>query len=111
MSRTYRRKNSTHGYTMDLEYFTGEMIRHEGNIWCWSRVPYPRDSKEYRRGKARYHSDSATSSFKEPGPGWFRNLFYTRPLRSSVRNELSKWIKNPDYEVIADPIKYLPYWT
>ncbi len=122
MSRTYRRlrnrKLSKRGYNcfQGLKYFISEYIYPEGcRIYGMNgvRVFYPKSSKEYKAGVARYHSDSGTSRFKEPGPGWFRKIF-KRKYKSKVRKELNLFLRNPDYEVdLHDSTENyaMDYWT
>lgn len=113
MSRTYRRKNSKAKYRAfeTLAEYTVEHVRVPGGYWCiYISVPLDPSTKEYAVKRSEYYRDK-THKFKEPGPGYFRRLFYTRPLRVAVRNEICKWMKNHEYEVVSDPIRYLPYWT
>lgn len=118
MSRTFRRKNTTqNGMWADLEYFTSTYVTVNLGIWNGyshfysERVPLNKSSKEYKAGKARFHSDGGTNSCKEPGPGWFRNMFNTKPSRCGARNEINKWLRNEDYEVVAETHPRLSYWT
>lgn len=109
MSRTYRRKNTTRvGWATTLEYHTSDFVKTESG-WQW--VPYPKDSKEYKKGYAKYHGDHGTHNFKEPGPSWFRNLFSTRPERRKAKRELHKYMMNDEYEPMIDSKGKLPYWT
>ncbi len=111
MFRTYRRKNSTkNGMCSHLEYFISEWVHKEGFQYR-ERIEFPKNSKEYQKGKAKFHSDGATTSFKEPGPSWFRNIFSDRPLRQKAKRELHKFIKNEEYEPIIESKGILPYWT
>lgn len=114
MSRTYRRRHTTqNGMWTDLEYYTSDRVYPFG--MCYPRVsvtvPFEKGSLEYKRGKARFHSDMGTTSFKEPGPHWFRNLYSDRPLRRHNKNELRKYILDPDYEPICLEYWKLDYWT
>ena len=82
MSRTYRRKIGSKNHY--FHYFvTHELIGVESatgrKYFQW--MPLDKDSKEYKKAMAIYHSDSGTFSFKEPGPSWFRKLFTERPQR------------------------------
>lgn len=115
MSRTFRRRNTTqNGMWSDLEYFTSEWVYPWSEFSYYSagiRVPYPKDSEEYKKGKARFHSDGGTTSFKEPGPSWFRNCFTERPQRRAAKREIQKFMQNPDYEPMILPKDPLDYWT
>lgn len=108
MSRTYRRKKANKHSWISEGWYTSEFIDTEAGF---RRVPFPKHSKEYKQGLAKYRADHGTTNLKEPGPSWFRNLFYTRPSRVAIRGELAKFRKDSSYEVISDPICYLPYWT
>ena len=109
MSRTYRRKNTTNaGWYLNLDFYTSELVR---NGWHWEWVPYPKDSKQYKKGYAKYHGDHGTHNFKEPGPSWFRNLFSTRPERRKAKRELQKYMSNDEYEPMILKKGKLPYWT
>jgi len=111
MSRTFRRKSEKRQNWYSCFYsFVSDYVRVEGT-WIWTRVYFAKDSKEYARGVAKYHSDAGTTNFKEPGPSWFRNKFNTKPSRAGARNEINKWLRNEDYEVIAETHPHLPYWT
>ena len=115
MSRTYRRKGVKHCnmYFTDLEYFVSDyvLVEYAGGFHRNVRVPYEKDSKEYKKGLARFHSDGATHNFKEPGPSWFRNMTNTRPLRQQGRQEIQKWMRNEEYEPLIDAMGHLEYWT
>lgn len=120
MSRTYRRRHTTkNGMWSDLEWFTSEWVYPfaDDSIYSWPRyslrVPFEKNSFEYRKGKAEFHSDAGTTSFKEPGPGWFRRMHFKR-YKMKVRTELTKYLKNTEYEVdLHDSTeKYkMDYWT
>lgn len=115
MSRTYRRKNTTkNGMCSDLDYFVSELVSvYEDCSWPKKWVKFPEDSVEYKRGLAKFHSDAGTTSFKEPGPSWYRRMF-KRKYTAKVRQELRKFLNNPDYEVdLHDSTeKYkMDYWT
>ena len=106
MSRTYRRQK---GYNRNLAWHVGDWVKLEGFTTRWLR-PLPKDSVEYRKGLAVYHSDK-TSSFKEPGPSWFRNMFSERPMRRRNKRELLKFMRVPDYEPMVFDKYPLEYWT
>jgi hypothetical protein len=112
MSRTYRRKNKVGNHWADLAYYTGEYVRIGYDLW-WPRVyvPFDKQSKEYKKGVAKFHSDAGTTNCKEPGPSWFRNLYTERPLRRQSKREIRKFMLDPDYEPIIDKKGKLEYWT
>lgn len=112
MSRTYRRTKERHrrGWFDDEYWYTSEWVRNEVGMIS-HRERYPKDSIEYKKGYARYHSDAGTHCCKEPGPSWFRNLYSDRPLRRKSKNELRKFMANEEYEPVVDRKGKLPYWT
>lgn len=99
MSRTIRRKNQTHGYMWDEERY------------CSNWGDYSPESDEYKKRKSFYHSDSFDVTFKEPGPSWFRNLYTERPLRRENKQELKKFLLDPEYEPMCEERGKLEYWT
>lgn len=132
MSRTYRRKTTDRvNWACDLEHYISEVVFSDYTRFSsWVRVHYPKASKAYKKGLARYHSDAATTNFKEPGPSWFRNLISDRPLRRKAKNELRKFmisvpvaftgdgrevdflqVMNECYEPNIPSKGKLPYWT
>lgn len=110
MSRTYRRKEGKGRFDFFSKAFVCSDLEHiDGGSWEF--VPLPADSKEYRVRSAMYHSDATTTRFKEPGPGWFRNLFCERSQRREAKLELHKFMLNPEHEVLLMAKNHLPYWT
>lgn len=109
MSRTYRRtKNYSKGWMTDKGYYCSE--------WTWDcgyyhQIPLSKDSEEYKRKSAKYHSDAGTTNFKEPGPSWFRNLYSERPQRRFNKNELHKFMLDTNYEPMCVEMDKMPYWT
>jgi len=114
MSRTFRRKNTTrNGYWSDLEYFVSERVYPYPNSWISELVMFEVGSPEYKAGKAKFHSDAGTTSFKEPGPSWYRRIF-KRKYNAKVRTELQRFLNDPDYEVdLHDATEkyHMDYWT
>ena len=114
MSRTFRRKNTTNnGMWMDLDWFISEQVYpwETGGNYHSRRVPFEKGTKKYKKGLARFHSDGCTNTCKEPGPGWFRRLFNTKPSRAGARIQINRWLRNEEYEVVAETHPHLPYWT
>lgn len=124
MSRTFRRKSGD----SQEKWYTSTLLRNDAGYY--DSVPYPKDSKEYKKGYAKYHGDHGSHNCKEPGPSWFRNMFSTRPLRGKSRRELHKFIRsvpvaytgdgrevfflqvmNECYEPMIDSMGKLSYWT
>ena len=112
MSRTYRRKEDKGGWRGSKSHYLMECVRVEG--WFhWEWIPLEPGTTKYKVASAKYHSDSGTHNFKEPGPSWFRNLYATRPNRRDTKNELRKVVLDPDYDpvIVENNSKILPYWT
>lgn len=124
MSRTIRRKNASKKHWSYNDF----------DDVCWIRkrdldkldpsdysLVYPEDSfrsnyvrldkksKEYKKRKAKYHSDAGTSHFREPGPGWFKTLYTLRPYRRKYK-ALAKKAMREDIEIVVEHIRY-QYWT
>ncbi len=137
MSRTYRRRRYRQLWSSG-DPLTDWFASDDNIVWedveevkysfGWSfrilpryNVEYKADSKTGRKLIAKARSDAATWKCKEPGPGWFRNLYVTRPLRRQAKNEIRKYIKSiekwdyPIYNDIYEPMILtdppLPYWT
>ncbi len=107
MSRTYRRKNKAGNHWESFHYYTGKWESFCPRVF----IPYDKNSKEYRKGAAKFHSDAGTTTCKEPGPSWFRNLYTERPIRRQSKKEIRKFMLDPDYEPIIDKKGKLEYWT
>ena len=127
MSRTYRRRRYRQLFGSDnplMDYFVtdDEVVwedvqtiahTHDYGFMINPRynVRYSANSKTGRRLIAKASSDAATHSCKEPGPGWFRNLYSDRPLRRKAKEELRKYMMNEEYEPMIEDMPPLPYWT
>ena len=115
MSRTYRRKKATHVKVLFYDYTSWMSERvypwEDEGSYCSVRVPLQKGTKEYKEALARFKSDAFDCSFKEPGPGWFRNLYVDRPYRRMAKNELRKFMLDEEYCVMIDSMPPLPYWT
>ncbi len=126
MSRTYRRRRYRQYWSSDnplADFFAKEeeVVWEDVDYVKWSyeysfmstryNVRYMKNSKTGRKLVSISRSDAATHNCKEPGPGWFRNLYVARPLRRKAKNEIHKFMLDPDYEpmILTDPP--LPYWT
>ena len=127
MSRTYRRRRyrqlwNSSNPLMDFWVHGKEVVWDDVDYIKWSyewgftsgpryNVKYKENSKTGRKLMSVARSDAATTNCKEPGPGWFRNLYVARPLRRQAKNEIHKFMVNPEYEpmILTDPP--LPYWT
>lgn len=127
MSRTYRRRRYRQLFGSDnplIDYWATEDeivwvdVDSVKQAWMYGFMLYPRFTVRYKKNSktgrkliSKARSDAGTCRFKEPGPGWFRNLYMARPLRRQAKNEIHKFIMNQDYEpmILSDPP--LPYWT
>ena len=105
MSRTFRRTNVS---TLEKWFVNHrlEMNRPYGVRW----VEIQHNSNEYKKKLAIFQSDSYRDGCREPGPKWFRTLVAERPQRRFNKNELIKFMLNPEYETMCVDMCYLPYW-
>ncbi len=85
MSRTYRRKNGWDNPTYDFSYEINGFVQ---------KIYYSKNSKEYHLAQVKYHRDN--SNYRKSAPHWFVNLFCERKLRQQSKQELKKWLKNPN---------------
>jgi hypothetical protein len=129
MSRTYRKKCpygrgwDTLEYRLEDSGFTlDEALKIEGvesihlspygsHYRMLYEVRYSRTSKKGKELIARWHSDAGVCSFKEPGPMWFVREFTQAPYRARCKQEIHKYYKDEDYEVIIEDMPHLDYWT
>lgn len=109
MSRTYRRTKNDDNRWNGKNWAISEYNYNEYGVF--SRMYFDKQSVEYARRIAKYHSDAGTHSFKEPGPSWFRNLYSQRPLRRQSRVILQRFVQGEDFDVIINENPKLPYWT
>jgi hypothetical protein len=72
--------------------------------------PLEYGTQEYRRESAKYHSDARSKGLNYNGPKWFRNRVVERPQRRQAKEELRKFLLNPDHEVCLNPKNHIPYW-
>ena len=106
MSRTYRRKRGDH---QDLEQKTQVMHRVPGRyIWYW--FPMDPKSKQYKKVVNKYHSDAGTHKFNNCPQGWWVNMVMQRPYRRDAKQQIHKWMLDPEYEIILGEKPPLPYW-
>lgn len=116
MSRTYRRKSGefddwilkdTYLYLDEALIITGTsgIVRNSffGNN-CYD-VIYSKNSKQGRHRLAKYHSDSYHTMWR--GPMWWVREFYQKPYAQKCRNELNKFMRDPEHEVVlrSKPLK------
>lgn len=100
MSKTYRRKNDTWNFSAnDYRWENG----------CFQCVPMNVESKEFKKEKARFHSDNYTGWSV---PHWYVNMFYERTNRRNAKKALHKWKKLSDnYDVLLNPHMKNAGWT
>lgn len=110
MSRTYRRKKALSDKqptTLCHIKWTGERVYR----YRWKWFDHYPTKEEMAKAEAEYMSDGGTSSFKEPGPSWFRNMNDTRPSRRKNKREIQKYMLDPEYEPMCFAKGPLDYWT
>lgn len=122
MSRTVRRKNVRlpkweiteiiRNDDVDLTKFEHIQIWYPGRPFIvYYKGYYKKDTKEYKKAKAKFYTDVGTNSFREPGPMWFIREFSQAPYRARAKNELANYKKYTDYEVVLESKPKLRYWT
>jgi hypothetical protein len=107
MSRTKRFKHDK--WLIKHNRVLEELKRVEGT-WQWNWVKLDPTSKEAQDRIAKMHSDAKHGVMRWRGPGWFVRDFHQVPYRQRARQELMKFMKNPDYEVQIESKPYLTYW-
>ena len=107
MSRTYRRKRGDH---QDLECQTSYLVQVPGRYrWYWEKMDP--NSKQYKKAVNKYHSDAGTHKFTNSPCGWWVNMVVQRPHRRNAKQQLKKWLTDPEYEVILNAKDPVPYWN
>jgi hypothetical protein len=112
MSRTYRRKN---GDPQELDWVltkTEWTWRYwaDGSMWReWRKIHIDPKSPEGKKALNRYHSDGSKAYWR--GPMWFHKEYAQVPYRVRAKNEIHKYMRNPDYEVIIEDKPHREYWT
>jgi hypothetical protein len=106
VSRTTRRKG-TKNYN---PFYTLEWQMRDRNSDAIHPPQLDPKSKEGKKCLARFYSDKY-SSFKEPGPAWYRNLLTERPQRRYAKHQLALYMKDTETEVILNSKDPLDYWT
>jgi hypothetical protein len=114
MSKTVRRKRGDHSRLhWNLLRIESESWYNEDGSWhyvSWWTDLKP-DSKEYKKAVAIYHSDAGWTSCKEPGPMWYIRETAQVPYRRRAKNELHKFMRDADYEVMIESKPHREYWT
>lgn len=105
MSRTYRFRKDADWLERDA---LRELVRIARFRWEWQ--PISRNSKQGRKKLALMHSDAKRSWMNYRGPAWFRREFAQKPYNTRAKNELHRYMRNPDYEVVLESMPHLPYW-
>lgn len=97
MARTIRRKKEQWEFEKwnlhDWDYVKGK------NGQYFTKIPIKKYTKEYQQAWHNYHGDK--KHYGSSVPSWFVNAFCERPLRQRTKNELKKWEKNSEYEVMV----------
>lgn len=110
MSRTYRRTDDAWTGTWFGKFWAVSEWRYNQD-GVYLRICYPKDSKEYKKASALYHSDAGSHLFKEPGPSWWRREFYQRPYRRRAKKQLHRYVQGEDIDVIIEDKPRLDWWT
>lgn len=93
MSRTFRRKNTD----WNARWALSELVRSTGIRWYWK--PLDRNSKEYAKKKAEYHSDAGFGDYGHAtAPRWYRRLL-NKSCVMREKQEINRFLRSPDYEV------------
>ena len=100
MSKTIRRKNE--GWDNYLIYDFDYRSR--------VRVAYPKESKEYKEGMAKYHSDKLMTMAQVPK--WYKVYYCRKPFRRKEKAALHLAAKYQDGETIFPKLvkDALYYW-
>lgn len=106
MSRTYRRAKGKDKYLVTGRY--GVLHTYVGHC---QELYLDIHSAEAKKNIKRFQSDSGNCWINFRGPSWFLREFVQVPYRAKARQELMKWMKNPDHEVLIEskPTKDV-YW-
>lgn len=127
MSRTYRKRKENSkchndedwilresgwgtSWIEDHDYDRIEVKCHNYYLKTYIVIRINPSSKEGKRRLAKFHSDTGTHNFKEPGPSWFKNLTTIRPYRRKYKEQCRKFLYDTEYEVILEKMVY-EYWT
>ncbi len=111
MSRTYRRKNfnlvnnTSSDNICAKKYGKGNYTYDSYMFWgIYVELPIDKQIKQ----RIRTHTDNGCVSLK--APSWFNNM-YERKLRRSNRNEIRKWMCNPEYEPMCSSTPKDTTWS
>ena len=94
MARTYRKKKSNWDFQKWNNYTWVESISKYGGIYLQEVSNPPQEEKKARN---RFHRDGSGRSV----PKWYVRLYHEKPLRQKTRQEIFKWIKKQDYDLIV----------
>lgn len=75
-----------------------------------TRIHIDPNSLEGRKRLAKMHSDKKCSVWRWRGPGWWVHEYHQVPYRQKARQELIKFMKDPEYEVQIPRKPYLTHW-
>lgn len=105
MSRTKRFKHDKW-----LEKQVLQDLKRIGSTYHWEYFSIDPTSAEAIKRLAKMHSDAKCGIMRWRGPGWFVHEYHQVPYRQRARQEIIKFMKNPDYEVQIESKPYLTYW-
>jgi hypothetical protein len=103
MSRTIRRKNVTHVFN---RYYCYDYILTNDNKV--EKVYFKKDTKEFKKSWHRYFGDRKL--FSGGVPSKFVNIVRERPFRQKAKQEVQKYLKNTDYELLTPKFIHDAAW-
>jgi hypothetical protein len=115
MSRTYRKTSgdltALNRWVYDDHIF-GWVWDDEDGIYRrqWTEVKIDPKSKEGRKRLAMFHADGYRYRNGGVGPMWFIREYVQVPYRAGAKNELHKFYRDPDYEVMIESMPSREYW-
>lgn len=104
MSRTVRRKNAKLPIWVSQPWVR---VEREGYWAIYVRPPIDFKNPAYIESKREWHQDSHSGRYSPPS--WWNNL-YQRKHRVKAREELSKWMRDEEYEIILEDKPHRDYW-
>lgn len=106
MSRTYRRRNA-HVPTW-MKQPRQQVFYGPGPYdYVWMRLALDFENEEYLEDLRYFHLDNHPGHYTPPS--WW-NTLHQRMHRAKARKEITRWMKDPDYEVMIEDKPPRDYW-